>query len=209
MILSAKNQKIFRLISPKNKKIGDIMPFEFKKTKIPEVILIKPKVFGDERGFFLETYEKEDFENAGIKGEFVQDNHSKSGYGVLRGLHFQKEPYAQAKIVRCISGVIYDVAVDLRRSSPTFGQWVGVILSEFNKHELYIPRGFAHGFCVLSEDAEITYKVDNTYAPDYDCGVIWNDEDIGIEWPVDEPNLSDKDKKLHTLKELDKKDELF
>jgi dTDP-4-dehydrorhamnose 3,5-epimerase len=173
------------------------------------VILIKPKVFGDERGFFMETYKKEDFEKAGIKGEFVQDNHSRSRYGVLRGLHFQKEPYAQAKIVRCVRGVIFDVAVDLRRDSPTFGKWVGVILSEFNKHQLYIPRGFAHGFCVLSEVAEVVYKVDNKYAPDYEGGVIWNDEDIGIEWPIDEPILSEKDKKWPTLKELIEKGELF
>jgi len=179
-----------------------IMPFEFIKTKIPEVILIKPKVFGDERGFFMETYKSQDFENAGIKDEFVQDNHSKSDYGVLRGLHFQKEPYAQAKMVRCIRGVIYDVAVDIRKESPTFKEWVGIILSEFNKHQLYIPRGFAHGFCVLSECAEIVYKTDNVYAPDYDCGVIWNDCEIGIEWPIDEPKLSDGDKKLSTLKEL-------
>ncbi|AEH06208.1 dTDP-4-dehydrorhamnose 3,5-epimerase [Methanothermococcus okinawensis] len=185
------------------------MPFEFIKTKIPEVILIKPKVFGDERGFFLETYKKEDFEKVGINGEFIQDNHSKSCYGVLRGLHFQKEPYAQAKIVRCIRGVIYDVAVDLRRSSPTFGQWVGAVLSEYNKHQLYIPRGFAHGFCVLSGEAEVVYKVDNKYAPEYECGVIWNDGDIGIDWLIDEPILSDKDKQWHTLKELDKKGELF
>ena len=173
------------------------------------MILIKPKVFGDERGFFMETYKKEDFEKAGIKGEFVQDNHSRSRYGVLRGLHFQKEPYAQAKIVRCVRGVIFDVAVDLRRDSPTFGKWVGVILSEFNKHQLYIPRGFAHGFCVLSEVAEVVYKVDNKYAQDYEGGVIWNDEDIGIEWPIDEPILSEKDKKWPTLKELIEKGELF
>ena len=185
------------------------MPFEFVKTKIPDVILIKPKVFGDERGFFMETYKKEDFENAGIKGEFVQDNHSKSSYGVLRGLHFQKEPYAQAKIVRCIKGVIYDVAVDLRKNSPTFGKWVGVILSEFNKHQLYVPRGFAHGFYVLSEVAEVVYKVDNKYAPDYEGGVIWNDEGIGIEWPIDEPILSEKDKKWPALKELVEKRDLF
>ncbi|AEF95736.1 dTDP-4-dehydrorhamnose 3,5-epimerase [Methanotorris igneus] len=178
------------------------MPFEFIKTKIPDVILIKPKVFGDERGFFMETYKKEDFEKVGIKGEFIQDNHSKSRYGVLRGLHFQRKPYAQAKIVRCIRGVIFDVAVDLRRNSPTFGKWVGVILSEYNKYQLYIPRGFAHGFCVLSDVAEVIYKVDNVYAPDYEEGVIWNDRDIGIEWPIDEPILSEKDKKWPTLKEL-------
>lgn len=185
------------------------MPFEFVKTKIPEIILIKPKVFGDERGFFMETYRREDFENAGIKGEFIQDNHSKSKYGVLRGLHFQKNPYAQAKIVRCIRGVIFDVAVDLRKDSVTFGKWIGVILSEFNKYQLYVPRGFAHGFCVLSEEAEVVYKVDNKYAPEYEGGVIWNDKDIGIEWPISEPILSEKDTKWPTLKELIKNKNLF
>ena len=177
------------------------MPFEFEKLEIPDVILIKPKVFGDERGFFMETYKKPDFERVGIRGEFIQDNHSRSRYGVLRGLHFQREPYAQAKIVRCIRGVIYDVAVDLRKDSPTFGKWVGVILSEFNKWQLYVPRGFAHGFLVLSDVAEVVYKVDNVYAPDYEGGIIWNDPDVGIKWPIEEPILSEKDKKWPTLRE--------
>jgi len=177
------------------------MPFEFEKLEIPDVILIKPKVFGDERGFFMETYKKPDFERAGIRGEFIQDNHSRSCYGVLRGLHFQREPYAQAKIVRCIRGVIYDVAVDLRKDSPTFGKWVSVILSEFNKWQLYVPRGFAHGFLVLSDVAEVVYKVDNVYAPDYEGGIIWNDPDVGIKWPIEEPILSEKDKKWPTLRE--------
>jgi len=185
------------------------MPFEFKKMQIPDVILIKPKVFEDERGFFMETYKKEDFEKAGIKGNFIQDNHSKSKYGVLRGLHFQKEPYAQAKIVRCIRGIIYDVAVDIRENSPYFGKYVGVILSEFNKYQLYIPKGFAHGFVVLSDEAEVTYKVDNVYAPDYESGLIWDDPSINIEWPIDEPVISEKDKKWLTLKELEKRGELF
>nr|WP_237702072.1 dTDP-4-dehydrorhamnose 3,5-epimerase [Thermococcus sp. AM4] len=177
------------------------VPFEFKRLEIPDVILIKPKVFGDERGFFMETYKKPDFESAGIKGEFVQDNHSRSRYGVLRGLHFQREPYAQAKIVRVVRGVIYDVAVDLRKNSPTFGKWVGVILSEFNKWQLYIPRGFAHGFLVLSDVADVIYKVDNVYAPDYEGGIIWNDPELDIDWPVDEPIVSEKDRKLPTLRE--------
>ena len=185
------------------------MPFEFKKMQIPDVILIKPKIFEDERGFFMETYKKEDFEKAGIKGNFIQDNHSKSKYGVLRGLHFQKEPYAQAKIVRCIRGIIYDVAVDIRKNSPYFGKYVGVILSEFNKYQLYIPKGFAHGFVVLSNEAEVTYKVDNVYAPDYESGLIWDDPSINIEWPIDEPVISEKDKKWLTLKELEKRGELF
>ncbi len=185
------------------------MPFAFKRLKIPEVILIKPHVFGDARGFFMETYKKEDFENIGISEEFIQDNHSRSKYGVIRGLHFQKEPYAQAKIVRCVKGIIYDVAVDLRKSSPTFGKYVGVILSEFNNYELYIPRGFAHGFAVLSEFADVVYKVDNVYAPTYEGGLIYNDPDVNINWPIDNPNLSNKDKKWPTLKELNDKDELF
>ena len=185
------------------------MPFEFIRTEIPDVILIKPKVFEDERGFFMETYKRQDFERAGIKGEFVQDNHSKSRYGVLRGLHFQKEPYTQAKIVRCIKGVIYDVAVDLRKNSPTFGKYVGVILSEHNKYMLYIPRGFAHGFLVLSDEAEVVYKVDNVYAPDHEGGLIWNDPDVNIPWPIDNPILSQKDQKWPTLKELIERGELF
>lgn len=185
------------------------MPFEFERLEIPDVTLIKPKVFEDERGFFMETYKKPDFEKAGIKGDFVQDNHSKSKYGVLRGLHFQREPYAQAKIVRCIRGVIYDVAVDLRKDSPTFGKYVGVILSEFNKYQLYIPRGFAHGFVVLSDVAEVAYKVDNVYAPDYEGGIIWNDPEIGIDWPVDEPLVSEKDKMWPTLKEAIKRGWVF
>lgn len=177
------------------------MPFEFERLEIPDVILIKPKVFGDERGFFMETYKRPDFESAGIKGEFVQDNHSRSRYGVLRGLHFQREPYAQAKIVRVVRGVIYDVAVDLRKDSPTFGKWVGVILSEFNKWQLYVPRGFAHGFVVLSDVADVVYKVDNVYAPDYEGGIIWNDPDLNIDWPLDEPIISEKDRKWPTLRE--------
>ncbi|ADI32008.1 dTDP-4-dehydrorhamnose 3,5-epimerase [Staphylothermus hellenicus] len=185
------------------------MPFEFRRMDIPDVVLIIPKVFEDERGFFMETYKKPDFERAGIRGNFVQDNHSRSRYGVLRGLHFQREPYAQAKIVRCVRGVIYDVAVDLRRNSKTFGKYVGVILSEFNKYMLYIPRGFAHGFLVLSEEAEVIYKVDNLYAPEYEAGLIWNDPDVGIKWPIEEPILSEKDKKWPTLRELVEKNLVF
>ncbi len=176
------------------------MPFEFKKLEIPDVILIKTKVFEDERGFFMETYKKEDFEEkAGIKGEFIQDNHSKSKKGVLRGLHFQREPYAQAKIVRCIRGEIYDVAVDLRKNSLTFGKYAGVNLSEYNKYQLYIPGGCAHGFLVLSEAAEVIYKADNVYAPDHEGGLIWNDPDVNIPWPSDHPILSEKDRELPTL----------
>ena len=182
------------------------MPFEFKKLEIPDVILIKPKVFEDERGFFMETYKKGEFEKVGIAGEFVQDNHSKSKYGVLRGLHFQKQPYAQAKIVRCVRGEIYDVAVDLRENSQTFGKYVSVNLSEENTYQLYIPRGFAHGFLVLSDAAELFYKADSIYAPNYEGGLIWNDPDVNIPWPSDNPNLSQKDQKLPTLRELIEKD---
>ncbi len=185
------------------------MPFEFKKLEIPDVLLIKPKVFEDDRGFFLETYKKDEFEKAGISGEFIQDNHSKSKYGVLRGLHFQKKPYEQAKIVRCIKGIIYDVAVDLRKNSPTFGKFVAVILSEFNKYMLYIPRGFAHGFVVLSDEAEVMYKVDNKYAPSHEYGLIWNDPDVNIPWPIDVPTLSKKDETWPTLKKLIKNGVVF
>ena len=182
------------------------MPFEFKRLEIPDVILIEPKVFEDERGFFMETYKKEEFEKVGITGEFVQDNHSKSKYGVLRGLHFQREPYAQAKIVRCVRGAIYDVAVDLRKNSPTFGNYVGVNLSEDNRYQLYIPRGFAHGFLVLSDAAEIFYKADSIYAPNYEDGLIWNDPDVNIPWPINNPILSPKDQQLPTLRVLIEKD---
>jgi dTDP-4-dehydrorhamnose 3,5-epimerase len=186
------------------------MTFEFKKLEIPDVILIKPKVFEDERGFFMETYKKEDFdEKAGIKGEFIQDNHSKSKYGVLRGLHFQKQPYAQAKIVRCVRGEIYDVAVDLRKNSPTFGNHAGVNLSEDNKYQLYVPGGCAHGFLVLSDAAEVIYKVDNVYAPDYESGLIWNDPDVNIPWPSDNPNLSQKDQQLPRLRVLVERGEVY
>jgi len=184
------------------------MPFEFERLEIPDVILIKPKVFEDHRGFFMETYKKDDFEKIGIKNEFVQENHSKSIFGVLRGLHFQKEPYSQAKLVRCIRGVIFDVAVDIRRDSPTFGKYVSVILSEHTKEILYIPRGFAHGFEVLSETAEVVYLVDNLYAPQSEGGIIWNDESLNIKWPIRNPILSEKDKKWPTLKELIERGEI-
>jgi dTDP-4-dehydrorhamnose 3,5-epimerase len=144
------------------------MPFQFERTKIPDVILIKPKVFNDERGFFMETYKKSEFKENGIDVDFVQCNHSKSSKGVIRGLHFQKEPCAQSKLVRCIRGKIFDVAVDIRKNSKTFGNYVSVELSEENKYLLFIPQGFAHGFQVLSEEAEIEYLVDNEYAPDYE-----------------------------------------
>ena len=179
------------------------MGFEFIKQEIPEVVLIKPKVFGDNRGFFMETYKKSEFYANGIEIEFNQDNHSKSTAHVLRGLHFQKAPYGQAKIVRCTRGRIYDVAVDIRPESKTFGKYVIVELSEDNKQMLFIPEGFAHGFVVLSEEAELNYKASGEYAPQADCGIIWNDKDINIDWEIDfEPILSEKDTKQKTLKEL-------
>jgi dTDP-4-dehydrorhamnose 3,5-epimerase len=181
------------------------MPFEIIDTEIPEVKIIKPKVFEDVRGFFLEFYKKSDFEKAGLNVEFVQDNHSKSVKGVLRGLHFQEKPCEQGKLIRCIKGKIFDVAVDIRPDSPYFKKWVGVELSEENKLMLWIPPGFAHGFLTLSEEAEIIYKVSNSeYSPVYDRGIIWNDQDVNIKWPletIDNLILSEKDKKLPTLKE--------
>ncbi len=185
------------------------MPFEFKRLEIPEVILIKPKVYKDDRGFFLETHKKEDMEKNGIKGEFVQDNHSGSERGVLRGLHFQKEPYAQAKIIRCTRGIIYDVSVDLRQNSPTFSRYLGLVLSEHNKHQLYVPKGCAHGFLVLSDVAEVEYKVDNVYAPEYEGGLIWSDPDVGVSWPLNDPILSKRDCLWPTLKNLAREGNLF
>lgn len=183
------------------------MPFEFERQKIKDVILIKPKVFGDNRGFFMETYKKSDFYANGIEVEFNQDNHSKSTKGVLRGLHYQASPYGQAKIVRCGRGRIYDVAVDIRPNSSTFGQYVKVELSEENKHMLYIPVGFAHGFVALSDEVELLYKASGEYNPQADRGVLWNDSEIGINWDIDfEPILSDKDKVQPKLCEIDRKE---
>ncbi len=176
------------------------MPFEFKRLEIPDVILITPKVFIDERGFFMETYQKGEFAKARITGEFVQQNHSKSVKGVLRGLHYQKEPYAQAKLVRCIKGEIFDVAVDIRRESDTFGKYVSAMLSEENKNMLYIPRGFAHGFEVLSRKAEVVYNVDNIYSKNNESGIIWDDPHISIDWPIKNPVLSNKDRDWHNIK---------
>lgn len=174
--------------------------FKKKETGIEGLYVIEPTVFEDNRGFFMETYNKKDFEEIGINTEFVQDNQSKSIKGVLRGLHFQKE-YPQAKLVRVIKGEVYDVAVDLRKDSKTYGKYYGVTLTEKNKLQFFIPRGFAHGFLVLSEEAEFTYKCDDLYHPNDEGGIIWNDKKINIEWPLEKiggiSNLiqSDKDKK--------------
>jgi dTDP-4-dehydrorhamnose 3,5-epimerase len=179
------------------------MPFAFKKLEISGVVLIEPKAFEDGRGFFMETYKMPDFVAAGIEGDFVQENHSCSAKGVLRGLHYQNPPFAQGKLVRVIRGEIFDVAVDIRKGSPTWGKWVGVILSEENKNILYVPEAFAHGFCVLSDIAEVIYKTTNVYSAESEAGIIWNDEDLNIEWPVKEPILSEKDKFLPSLNNAD------
>lgn len=164
------------------------------KTEIPDVLIFEPKVFSDERGFFFESFNQKIFEEAvGRKVEFVQDNHSKSRKGVLRGLHYQLEPYAQGKLVRCVVGEVFDVAVDIRKSSPTFGKWVGVNLSAENKRQLWIPEGFAHGFLTLKDDTEILYKTTSYYSPEYERSIIWNDEDLVIKWPNDPCVISHKD----------------
>ena len=175
---------------------------KFTPLNIPDVVLIEPKVFGDSRGFFLESFKQDLFNEAtGTNYEFIQDNHSRSSKGVLRGLHYQLPPYAQGKLVRVITGAVFDVAVDIRRSSPTFGKWVGAELTAENHKQLWIPPGFAHGFVVLSETADFVYKTTAYYAPQTDRGVLWNDAEIGIEWPqLDIPfSLSDKDQKQPRL----------
>ena len=183
------------------------MGFKFEKTEIEDVILVTPDVYGDDRGFFTESYKKSLFVENGIKDEFSQDNHSKSTKGVLRGLHDQAEPVPQAKLVRCARGRIYDVAVDIRPNSPTFGQYVKVELSEENKQMLFIPEGFAHGFVVLSDEAELLYKASGEYAPQADRGVLWSDKDINIDWEIDfEPILSEKDKVQPKLSEINKEE---
>jgi dTDP-4-dehydrorhamnose 3,5-epimerase len=170
---------------------------KFTPQTIPDVILIEPSIHGDNRGYFVETFRQDLFEEAtGYKVNFIQDNESKSTKGVLRGLHYQLPPYTQAKLVRVIKGSVLDIAVDIRRSSPTFGQYVAVKLTEENKYQLFVPHGFAHGFVVLSDSATFTYKVDNYYAPKHDRGIAFNDKDLAIDWqlPSEVLQLSDKDK---------------
>lgn len=170
------------------------MPFEFTPTKIPDVVIVTPKVFGDKRGYFCETYQKDAFKSVGINANFVQDNHSYSQRNVLRGLHWQAQPYAQGKLVSVIGGTIWDVAVDIRKRSKTYGQWVGVELSDDNKKMLWIPEGFAHGFVVLSDEVHLFYKCTNLYAPQAERACKWNDPDLMIDWPIKEqPIISDKD----------------
>jgi dTDP-4-dehydrorhamnose 3,5-epimerase len=175
---------------------------KFIETSLPGVILIEPVIFGDERGFFLETYRKKDFAEAGIGLDFVQDNHSKSVRNTMRGLHFQ-HPFGQAKLVRVFSGEVFDVAVDVRAGSPTFGKWFGAYLNNVNKHQLYIPAGFAHGFCVTSEEAEFVYKCSEYYHPETERTILWNDPQLGIDWPVTDPLLSGKDRLGNLLADME------
>ncbi len=179
------------------------MAFRFERLKIPEVILVEALKHSDDRGFNRETYKQSEFAANGIPIPFVQDNHSHSTRGVLRGLHFQKLPKAQGKLVTVSSGEIFDVAVDLRAGSPTFGQWLGQVLSAENSRMLYVPPGFAHGFCVTSDEADVMYKVTSEFASELDRGIIWNDPTLGIRWPISQPLLSPKDARLPMLKDAD------
>jgi dTDP-4-dehydrorhamnose 3,5-epimerase len=172
------------------------------KTNLPDLFIIEPKVFEDDRGYFFESYQEEKLNQQGIQTRFLQDNQSKSSYGVIRGLHFQLEPYAQTKLIRVLEGKIFDVAVDVRPGSPTFGQWYGIELSAENKRQLYVPKGFAHGFSVISETAIVFYKCDELYNPASEGGILYNDPDLNINWQIEpeKANLSAKDKVLPQLK---------
>lgn len=174
----------------------------FIETKLPGVVIVEPAVFGDKRGFFMESWSERAFAEAGLNYAFVQDNHSSSTVkGTLRGIHFQRGEAAQAKLVRCAKGAVWDVAVDLRPASPTYKQWVGVELSAENKRQLLIPRGFGHGFLTLTDEVEFLYKADNFYAPEADGGIRWNDPELAIAWGIEEPILSDKDSRSPWLKD--------
>jgi dTDP-4-dehydrorhamnose 3,5-epimerase len=175
------------------------VPFYFQQAELPGVVVIEPKVFADERGFFVETFKQSDFDAAGMRAGFVQENHSKSVRGTLRGLHFQRAPKAQGKLVRTIVGEIFDVAADVRLDSPTFGKWVGVHLTATNKRSLFVPPGYAHGFCVLSDEAEVIYKTTAEYAPAFECGVRWDDPALAIDWPISNPVLSARDERWEWL----------
>jgi len=179
------------------------MPFDFKKLSLPEVILITPKVFGDNRGFFTENYKRSDFEKAGIGESFCQDNISRSAKGVIRALHFQQDPHAQGKLVQCLRGKVIDVAVDIRRGSPRFGQWAAEVLDEESRKMLYVPPGFAHGYGVLSDMAEVNYKVTSEYAPQAERGILYSDPAIGVPWGIEVPVLSAKDLVLPPLAQAD------
>jgi len=177
------------------------MPFSFVKCEMPGPVIVEPRVFRDDRGFFLESYKRSDFASNGIETIFCQDNHSLSSKGVLRGLHYQKPPYGQAKLVKVVRGAVFDVAVDIRKNSPFFKKWVSVELSEDNRKMFYIPEGFAHGFIALTEDVHLLYKCSNEYSISHDAGIIWNDPEIGIKWPFENPILSEKDMELPRLKD--------
>jgi len=179
------------------------MPFTFQKLNIPEVILIDTTPYPDTRGYFMESFKESIFKNHGIDTNFVQDNFSHSIQGVLRGLHYQKNPKAQAKLVSTLRGEIFDVVVDIRKDSPTYGKWISTILSEENHYILYIPEGFAHGFCVLSKEADVLYKVNHEYSPEHEKGIKWNDPTVNIMWPIDKPILTEKDAQLPDLKNAD------
>ncbi len=176
---------------------------EFRELDIAGLFEITLSPFTDERGFFMRVYDADEFARAGLHREWVQENHSRSvRKGVIRGLHFQREPYAETKLVRCIRGRVFDVAVDLRPGSPDFGRWRGVVLSEENRKMLYIPKGFGHGFCTMSDLSEVVYKVDNRYSPDNESGILWSDTDLAIEWPLEgEPVVSAKDSRNMTFRE--------
>jgi len=181
------------------------LPFDFQSTDLPGLFLITPRVFPDERGYFLESWKESEFHEFGIKENFTQDNHSFSSRGVLRGLHFQKKPEAQGKLVRVITGAVWDVAVDIRRDSECYGQWFGMELSGENHRMLYIPSGFAHGFLTLCDNTHFLYKCTREYAPEYDSGIRWNDSDLAIGWPLDKgliPEVSLKDRNLPSFKDI-------
>lgn len=179
------------------------MPFEFIPQSVPDVLLVRPRAFGDDRGFFMETWRRSAFAKAGLPVDFVQDNVARSlRKGVLRGLHFQKGPHAQSKLVRCAVGRIFDVAVDIRGGSPTFGNYVAMELSEDDRAMLFVPKGFAHGYVTLTDVSEVTYKVDAEYAPAAEGGLLWSDPVVGVPWPVREPTLNERDRKWPVLSQL-------
>jgi len=175
------------------------MPVSIEPTDLPGVVLVVPRVFTDDRGYFMETFKRSEFERAGLDLPFVQENHSRSSAGTLRGLHYQREPKAQGKLVRVVLGEIFDVAVDIRQGSPTFGRWVSATLSAENRLAIYIPPGFAHGFCVTSAEAEVIYKTTEEYAPEYEEGIRWDDPGLAIAWPVASPVLSPRDQRWPSL----------
>ena len=181
----------------------NFMPFTFKRLSIPDVILVEPQLFSDDRGFFYESFRESDFFSNGIDKKFVQDNFSHSVNGVIRGLHFQKAPKAQTKLVTVLKGKIFDVAADIRKNSPTYGKWVSEILSSDTHNLLYVPEGFAHGFCVISDEADVLYKVSNEYSQEHERSIIWNDPKLDIQWPIKKPIVSNKDNKLSPLENLD------